>query len=214
VVVDREAADDPEDARLRIAHVSPDAPNVDVYVDEHRVLEDVSFGAVSDYLHLYPGQHAVRITAAGDPDTVAAEGDVSLTPGADYTAAAVGERSEGTFRPLVLEDDNGPVEEGHARVRLVHAAPDAPAVDVTAGGGETTLFEDVAFGESGGYVTVDADAYDLAVRPAGGGDPVAEVPATFESGTVSTAFAAGYLTPDDEPTDEAFALLLETDDAR
>ena len=50
--------------------------------------------------------------------------------------------------------------------------------------------------------------------PAGGGDPVAEVPATFESGTVSTAFAAGYLTPDDEPTDEAFALLLETDDAR
>ena len=195
---------------MRAAHFSPDAPNVDVYVGDHRILADVPFGAISGYTSLRPGRYRVRITAAGAPDTVAFDDHLDL-PAGEFTVAATGELSEGTFEPLVLEDDAGRPGRGTTRVRVVHAAPDAPAVDVTAGDG-TALFEGVAFGDSGGYATVDAGEYDLAVRSASGGDPVAEVPATFESGTVYTAFVTGYLTPDDEPTDEALALLLEADD--
>jgi hypothetical protein len=42
-------------ARVRVAHMSPHAPNVDVYVDGSVALEDVPFGAVSDYLDVPPG---------------------------------------------------------------------------------------------------------------------------------------------------------------
>jgi hypothetical protein len=217
--VDREYAvsgdetDEPDDAGLRVVHASPDAPNVDVYLDGKRVLSDVPFGTLSGFLDVPPGTYEATITAAGDPDTVAFEGEVTLEPDTDYTVTALGELTEETFEPLVTVEDDSPLKDDEARVRLIHASPDAPAVDVTVGDGETTLFDDVSFGEASDYVTVAAGDYDLEVRPADGGDPVAEIPASVEGGTVYTAVAAGYLTPDDEPADEPFTLLVGASDA-
>lgn len=200
-----------ETGAVRVAHFSPDAPNVDVYVDDSRVLQDVPFGAFSDYLDVPVGSRMVRITAAGDPDTVAFEGAIDVTA-AEFTVAAIGElTSEDTdFGPVVLEDDNSDVAGDTARVRLLHASPDAPAVDITVAGAETTLFEDVAFGESGS-VEVPAGFYELEVRPAAGGDPVATFPVELTGGTVYTGVAGGYLTPDDEPADVPFDLTLAVD---
>ena len=42
-------------ARVRVAHLSPDAPAVDVWVDGSRVLENVPFKAFSSYLELPAG---------------------------------------------------------------------------------------------------------------------------------------------------------------
>ncbi len=201
-------------AMLRVAHGSPDAPNVDVYVDDSLALADVPFRAVSDYLRLTPGTHAVEITAAGDPDTVAFEGDVTLES-RPYTVAAVGElTSEDTeFRPLVLEDDNSDPGEDTARVRLVHASPDAPAVDVTLAANGDALYDGVGFGEAG-YVEVPAGTYTLQVR-ADSETNTAHVQASFdvtlEGGTVYSAFALGYLTPLYEPSEQQFDLTVVAD---
>ena len=198
-------------ASLRVAHLSPDAPNVDVYVDEDPVLEDVPFGNFSDYLGLEPGTYGVQITAAGDPDTVVFDEDVELTEGS-FTAAALGELEE-TNQPFsveVFEDDlSDPGEE--ARVRAIHASPDAPNVDITAAGGEEPLFADVGFGEAGA-TTVPAGSYTLEIRAAGEeGDPVATFDVDLASGTVYTAAAAGYLDPAAAPADVPFDLLVVTD---
>jgi len=203
-----------ETGNVRVAHVSPDAPNVDVYVDDDQVLSDVPFGEVSDYLEVPTGDRTVQITAAGDPDTVAFEGDVPVEA-ADYTIAAVGElTSEDTeFRPLVLEDDNSDPGGDSARLRVVHASPDAPAVDVTAEGAEDALFDGVPFGGSG-YVTVPATDYTVQIRPdseGNDGDVVADFDVSLNGGTVYTAFAQGYLSPDDESADPAFDLNVVQD---
>ena len=196
---------------VRVAHASPDAPNVDVYVDGNVVLEDVPFRAVSDYLDVPTGTHTVKITAAGDEETVAFEGDIEVGAGA-YTVAAIGElTSEDTeFQPLVVEDDVSDPGSDTARVTLVHASPDAPAVDVTAGDGETVVFDGVAFGETG-TAEVPAGDYSLEIRgdtDSNDGEVVTTVDVTLEGGAVYSAFALGYLSPDDEPTDESFGLEL------
>jgi len=183
-------------AAVRVAHFSPDAPNVDVYVDDNRVLADVAYGDVTPYLEIEPGTYAVTITAAGDPETVAFEGDVTFGA-AFYTVAAIGELGPETFQPAVL------VDAGSALARLVHAAPDAPAVDVYAD--DTLLFEDVSFTDSTDYVPVPAGQYTLSVRPAGGTEAVASFDATLERGTAYTAYAIGYLEPPTED-DPAFAV--------
>jgi hypothetical protein len=199
-----------EMAMLRVAHLSPDAPNVDVYVDDEVALSDVPFGAVSDYLDVPVGTRAVKITAAGDESTVAFEGDLDVAE-STYTVAAVGELGEETFEPLVLEDDVSLPDADTARVRVVHASPDAPAVDVTAG--DQTLFDGVEFTQAGS-VEVPADTYTLQVRgdtESNDGDPVAEFDVELVGETVYTVFAAGYLTPDDEPVDEAFRPIAVVD---
>jgi hypothetical protein len=206
-----------ETANVRVAHMSPDAPNVDVYVDsDDPVLGDVAFGAVSDYLEVPAGDRQVEITAAGDPDTSVFDDTVTVAADTDYTVAAAGEISEEgsePFAPVVLEDDNSEVSSGDARLRAVHLSPDAPAVDITAGGGEVVLFDGVPFGESG-YTTVGAGDYTVEIRgdtESNDGDVVADFDVTLEDGVVYTAFAAGYLNPDEAPGDEAFDLIVAQD---
>jgi len=60
-------------ASLKGFHASPDAPNVDVYVNDVLVLEDVAFGEVSDYLVLLSGEYDVAGVPTG-ADTQAAGG--------------------------------------------------------------------------------------------------------------------------------------------
>ncbi len=206
-----------EEAALRVAHLSPDAPNVDVYVDsEDPTLADVPFGEVSDYLDVPAGDREVEITAAGDPDTSVFSGPVTVEADADYTVAAIGELSDDggqPFEPLVLEDDNSTVDGDSARLRVVHASPDAPAVDVTAAGGEVVLFDGVAYGESG-YTELEANDYTVEIRgdtESNDGEVAADFDVSLNGGTVYTAFAAGYLSPDDEPADTPFDLLVEPD---
>lgn len=200
---------------LRAVHASPDAPNVDLYVDDAAALTDVPFGAVSDYLPLSAGNHAVRITAAGDADSVVFDEEVDLSTGA-YTAVALGELEEGTENPFaveLLEDDTSTPGGDTARVRLVHASPDAPAVDVTVGESGDTVFDGVAFGETA-TAEVPAGDYTLDARgdtDGNDGDVAASFDVTVDGGSAYSAFAVGYLTPDDEPTDEGFDLLVARD---
>ncbi len=200
-------------SNVRVAHLSPDAPNVDVYVDGDPVLEDVPYRAVSDYLELEPGTYEVMITAAGDADTVVYDEDLEVAEGS-FTIAALGELADENqpFEPAVLEDDiSDPGED--ARVRLVHASPDAPAVDVTVGDGETVLFEDAAFGDAA-TTEVPGGDYTLEVRPAtenNDGDVVATFDVAPEGGSVYSAFAVGYLEPGSAPADEAFDLEVVMD---
>jgi PGF-CTERM protein len=204
-----------ETGELRVVHASPDAPNVDVYVDGDAVLEDVEFGAVSEYLELPPDTYQIEVTAAGDADTSVFDEEVEVGEG-DYTALAIGELAEDSETPFeveVLEDDNSPTNEGEARVRAVHASPDAPNVDITVESTGDALFEDVGFGDAA-YVSVPEGEYTLEIRAAqddNQGDVVTTFDLDAEAGAVYSAFAVGYLSPDDAPGDEAFEVVPTLD---
>ena len=181
-----------EQAALRVAHASPDAPNVDISVDGEPVIEDLSFGEVSPYAALDPGTYQVTVTAAEDQDTVVFDEEIDLDSGVARTAVAFGEAAGGPdtgFTIELLDDDLTDPGEGMGRIRLFHAVPDAGEVDIVVlegpeggdggDGGDGTespdtpqqdaLFEAVAFGETVS-ATVPAGDYTLGVDPAGGGD--------------------------------------------
>jgi uncharacterized protein DUF4397 len=48
-----------------VAHFSPDAPAVDVYVDDDRVLSGVAYPTVSRYLELPAGAYTFAVRPAG-----------------------------------------------------------------------------------------------------------------------------------------------------
>jgi hypothetical protein len=204
-----------ENVALRVAHLSPDAPNVDVLVDGSAVLEDVPFGAVSDYLSLSAGSYQVTVQAAGDSSTVVFDQSLDLEPGA-YTAAAIGEldsEAENGFSVQLLTDDTSAPADDTARVRLVHASPDAPAVDVTVQSTGDVLADGAAFGDAATF-EVPAGSYTLEVRGdtmSNDGDVVTTFDVTVEGGRAYTAFAQGYLSPDDEPASASFDLGVVAD---
>ena len=50
---------------IRVMHDSPDAPNVDVFVDGAPVFENVAYSTTSNYQALASGPHRVQIAPAG-----------------------------------------------------------------------------------------------------------------------------------------------------
>ena len=158
------------EARVRVVHASPDAPSVDVLLDDAEVLSDVPYLASSAYLATSAGDHNLKVNAAGTAST-AIDADVTLADGTDYTVIASDLVAEIT--PIVLEDDNTAPAAGNARVRAIHGAPSAPAVDiyVTAPGVDlgaaTPVLTGVAFGDVADYLEVPAGEYQVRVAPAG-----------------------------------------------
>jgi hypothetical protein len=174
-----------DEAFVRVVHASPDAPNVDVWVDGETVLTDVPFTAVSDYLPLPAGTYNVQVTATGSTDAVI-DADLTLEAGTSYTVAATGLLAD--IAPVVLADDRMPAD-GQAKLRVFHASPSAPAsVDVAVTDGPV-LVESLAFGEATNYVSVDPGTYPLQVRAAGEPEAALSFEATLAAGGNYTAIA-------------------------
>jgi hypothetical protein len=177
-------------ARVRVVHASPDAPAVDILVNDAVALSNVPFTAVSDYLSVPAGTYNVKVVPTGATTPVVIEADLTVAGGTDYTVAAVGQLA--SIEPLVLVDNNAKPAMGNAHVRFVHASPDAPAVDIAVAGGGPVLFGNVAFKEAQGPIPVPAGTYDLEVRLAGTSTVVLPLPGVAVADqTVYTVFAMG-----------------------
>ncbi|HWB78719.1 MAG TPA: DUF4397 domain-containing protein [Nannocystaceae bacterium] len=96
-----------------------------------------------------------------------------------------------------------------AAMRVVHAAPGAPNVDVYVEGSDTPVITDLPYAQASEYLEVPAGSYNFQVRAAGApaGDPPAYETGALElpADAVITAVAAGVLGSDDEA--DAFRVL-------
>jgi hypothetical protein len=181
-----------EMAQVRVVHASPDAPAVDVYVDGAKALSNVSFFTASDYLSLPAGEHRFQVTPAGAAaDKAVIDAKATLAAGQAYTVAAVGTLA--AIKPAILQDNLAAPAAGKAHVRVVHAAPDAPAVDIKVKGGPT-LISALAFPNASAYLPVDAGTYNLVVSPAGSEAVALDLGGVaLEAGKIYDVFAVGLL---------------------
>lgn len=176
-------------ALVRVAHLSPDAPLVDVFVNGTKALSGVAYKDISAYLPVPAGSVNFKVTPANAATPIVIDATVNLNSGGNYTVAATGLLAG--IQPLLLEDDRGTT--GQAKVRFAHTSPDAPAVDVAVTGGPV-IFSNVSFRQATGYPQVAPGTYDLEVRVAGTTTVALAVPGvSLRSGTNYTIFAVGLL---------------------
>jgi len=181
--------DNPGLAQVRVVHLSPDAPAVDVRVNGAVAVSGAAYMDVTNYLPVPAGDVQIQVTPAGATAPVVIDATVPLGAGAFYTIAATGLLSAGDLQPIVLVDNQNTT--GQARVRFVHASPDAPPVDVAVTGGPV-LFGEVPFRSAADYAAVDGGTYDLEVRVAGTGTVALPLPGFgVNGGTNYTIFAIG-----------------------
>lgn len=179
-------------ARVRVMHASPNAPAVDVYVNGNKTLSNVPFFALSNYLSVPAGSYRIQVTPADAAASSAViDATLSFAAGRDYTVAAV--NTVDKIEAIVLNDDNSAPSAGRARVRVLHASPDAPAVDIKPAGTTTAAISGAAFKNSA-YIEVPKGIYNFDITPAGSSTAVFTTPdLRFESGWVYTLVATGEL---------------------
>ena len=181
--------------KLRALHASPDAPQVNVRVNGTQALANVDFGQGSAFL---PVTEATRVEVEAiipGGNAVVLDRQLALEYSTEYTVLAVGEVADPIDTLVVDNPSGGAIAAGSLRAQVVHAAPNAPAVDVyvTAPGatltGSTPLnVGSLDYRESTGRAVVPAGDYQIRVTAAG--DPATVV---YDSGTVALAAGADLL---------------------
>jgi hypothetical protein len=124
---------------LRLAHLSPNTPAVDVYLYSFGnpramiVLHHVAYGTISGYERVRSGEYTVAMRLAGAPASSAPvlSTAVNVQPGAAYTVAGMGPAKG--LRLQILRD-RLVTPRGRALVRIIQASLIEHRVTVRAGG--------------------------------------------------------------------------------
>jgi hypothetical protein len=177
-------------AKVRVLHASPDAPAVDVYLNDTKVdaLTNVPFGVISDYLDIPAGTQNVKVYATGTMDKPVIDADLTLEAGKMYTVAATNEVAK--IEAQVLVDAPNPTAD-KAQVRVIHFSADAPAVDIAPKGGDP-IISALEYPKATDYLALDGGTYDLEVRLAGTTTVALDLPGVaIENGKAYSVFAIG-----------------------
>jgi len=152
------------DGWVRLAHLSPNTPAMDVYLyplegaATKPVLRHVSYGSVSPFQSVAAGTYAVDMLPAGAAagTTPLVSGSVKIVAGDAYTVAALG--SAPALRLSVFTDPQT-TPAGSALVQVIQASLQQKTVSVTAG--STQLATNLASGNATGFVAERAGTWSV-----------------------------------------------------
>jgi len=176
------------DGYVRLAHLSPDTPAVDVYLRsttneiKPQTFKGVAYGAMSDYLRLPTGTYQVAMRKAGAPASTkpVLTTQVGVATGGAYTVAGVGRFADLGLR--VLTDDLKLPDPGKSKVRIIQASVKAPVLNVAGKNGKT-IADGVSFATTTAYREVNPGKWSVQVEPTGGGK-TSVLPCTLGAGSV------------------------------
>jgi hypothetical protein len=199
-----------QDPIVYALHASPDAPEVDAFVGEGKLIDGLSFGKLSAPIQVQPGAYPIdlfghtpgSVRPAGEP--VLSQSSGALAAGERYLAIATGFVAPPTgAKPLQLAVLREAFELGDARacLRAVHESPDAPAVDIGVVAGTSispVLYAGLSFGDSSIEGGLEASPGQLPIGVATAGNDnriVAQFRLTATAGQRAFVIAEGALSP-------------------
>lgn len=171
-------------ANLRVVHGSADAPKVDVLLNGKTIATQVPFKGATGFLSVEAGKADLKVNVAGT-STTALAAMPELESGKFYTVMAVDQVA--SLKPLVIPEDGMAPAAGQVKVRVVHAAPKAPKVDVYVTAPTATLegtaptLNGVPFLGFSNALEVPANTYRIRITGEGSKAPV------YDSGSVTLA---------------------------
>ncbi|HEU4473164.1 MAG TPA: DUF4397 domain-containing protein [Flavisolibacter sp.] len=184
-------------ARVMVVHASPNAPNVDVRINNSIALTNVAYPNNSPYTNVNAGNTNIKVSATGNSTTFPINADVNLAANTSYSVFAID--SVAKLKPAVVVDNLATPAAGKAHVRFFHFSANAPAVDIALAGGAVLfgnrMFNDQATNANvSAFTPLDAGTYNLEVRLAGTNTVVLPLPGvTLTAGKIYTVFAKGFV---------------------
>jgi hypothetical protein len=198
--------------RVRVVHISPDAPNLDVAMQGNIVTRNLPYAGATGYVTIPAGECIVRLEAAGT-NTAIFTTNIAVIAETDRTVYAVGRAAN--IQAVVRTDNNAPLPADRARLRLVHGASGLGNIDVYVTGPDDDISTgpptaaNLAFRATTSDVEIPSGAYRVRVTPVGFREPILidTGTQTITSGGVYTGILAGDSAAGQEP---AFVLLKDS----
>ncbi len=181
----------PMSSYIRILHASPDAPGVDIYVNENLIARDVIYKEFSPYIPIVGGLYNVKVYPTGTKIKPVIDTNVNIPPSSIFTVAATGKLAD-IGLTLVPEP---PIKRlpNETFLRFVHLSPEAPNVDITSN--NTKLFSDIEYKEIAPYIPIKPGKYELQIMTVGTNNIILTVPnINLKPGKIYTVYFVGLTT--------------------
>ena len=189
--------DDPQNqvapvAYVAIYHASPNAPELDVIVDE-RPVNRLEFTDYTGYLNFYTGQRNFKINPFNASNSLV-DTTITFRDGAFYSLFIVNNLPN--VEALAVRDSASAPSEGKAKVRFINLSPDAGSLQITANDKDSSIFDAGDFKQPSNFVEMDAASSSFVLKPAGSSDELVTVPdIELRPGRFYTIIARGFANP-------------------
>lgn len=176
---------------IRLLHAFPNAPAVDVYIEDVLTVEDLTYKEFSQYLSVLPRSYKIGVYETGTKDRPLLETDLLIQPNNVYTIAVISTPDAPGIELNPVKEMYEEIPDNMIAIRFSHLSPTAPIVDITLPNGDI-LFENVDYKETTEYLAVPPGKYTLQARDAVTGDILLNVPnVRLESDKFLTVYAVG-----------------------
>lgn len=152
-----------EAGKVRFLHTSPDAPNVDIYVNGQPAFKNLSFRQVSNYLVLKTGKYHIDIYPTGNMIDSVLNKKITVESGKSYTLATIGPVKKLRLLPYINQPE---VSLNEAKIRFIHLSPDTEDLDIAVKDRDV-VFSKLSYKHATEYLRLTPMTVDLEVREAG-----------------------------------------------
>lgn len=175
---------------VRVFHASPNAPAVDVYVNDKLIVSRLPYRGFSTYIRVPAGRYNVKVFPAGRKDTAVINTNVDIPARSIITAAAIGTLPNISLLPIL--EPSFQRTPGKAYVRFAHLSPNAPNVTVSTGG--KAVFTNIPYKMVTDYIQVNPGTFTFDISIAESGARVLYVPnIRLRPNRIYTVYAVGLV---------------------
>jgi len=174
---------------IRVGHLSPKVPPVDIYFapfgqSEKVVIRKAGYGAVTPYSSLDPGKYTLSMRPADAAPTTppALSATISVDERSAYSLLVFANGPDGTLKGDLVKDDLSAPAAGKGRVRAVQGSASIAPVSV-AGPNGLSIANNVAYGVTSPYLDVPEGRWPLTLTS---GSVSAKADVDVKAGTSST----------------------------
>lgn len=158
---------------LRVLHASPNAPGVDVYLNNTLIARNLTYQNFTEYLPLMSGRYNLQVFPTGTTSNPIIHRIINVITDTDYTIAIKGLLDN--IDSLIVNDTAAEISPNMSELKFVHLIPDAPRVDITLANGKK-IFNNIAFNEVSDKLSIEPGRYRIQARVAGTDNIILTVP--------------------------------------
>ncbi len=175
-------------AKVRAIHASADTPAVRVTIGGTEIGQ-ANFKQATAFVDQTPGAGTVGLAASTNNSSAALSTSLTLQAGKTYSVVALGSLAAANLEQVTFIDEGNAVNSGQVKLRVAHASPAVPAVDVYLTAPDTSLatasptlslrYKEAVPANGSAALQIPGGAYRIRITLTGTKD------IAFDSGTVS-----------------------------
>ena len=161
------------DGKVRFLHTSPDAPDVDIYINGQMKVKHLPFQSGKQlFSSLNPGKYHIDIYPTGNSVDSVLNKKITIEPGKTYTLAIIDSVKKMRLLPYLTQPEVPPNE---SKIRFLHLSPDTGALDFAVKDRDV-VFPNISYKQASEYLGIMPMTVDLEVRAAGTKQVVLPIP--------------------------------------